>query len=483
MESRTVRRDVAEVTEPMTADLSRPHFVGIGGAGMSALAQVCAAQGARVTGSDVQDSPRMLALAATGCGVHVGHSAERVAGASCVVVSTAISEDNPEVVAAIASGIPVIHRAQALAAVMADRRSVAVTGTHGKSTTTAMLAAALEEAGEAPSFVIGADLAAPGASARLGNSSVFVAEADESDRSFWWLRPDVAVVVNVDDDHPENYGGVADHLDAFERFVSGITPGGVLVVNADDAGARALTERVRAGVGGRRIITYGIADDADVRIAEIESTGSGSITTLRAYGGHVRIRLAVPGRHMAHNAVAAFAAAGALGVEPSKAATGLGAYRGVRRRLTLHGRAGGVMVVDSYAHHPTAMAADLETVREMAGEHGRTLVVCQPSGAARVAAFGAEMGRVLASADAVVLTEVYTRRGDDVPGVTNRTVADAVAEHDGTVICAHDRDDIAAAIIDLARPGDVVVTMGAGDITTLGPVLCDRLTRVMIAPS
>jgi UDP-N-acetylmuramate--alanine ligase len=480
MESRTVRRDLAEATHPMKADLSRPHFVGVGGAGMSALAHVFAARGARVTGSDIQDSPRMLALAAMGCGVHVGHAAERVAGASCVVVSTAVSEDNAEVAAAIARGIPVIHRAQALAAAMADRRSVAVTGTHGKSTTTAMLAAALEEAGEDPSFVIGADLGAPGASARLGSGSVFVAEADESDRSFWWLRPDVAVVVNIDDDHPENYGGLADHLDAFERFVDGITPGGVLVVNADDAGACALTERVRARAGRPRIITYGTAAHADVRIAEIESTGSGSITTVRAGDGHARIRLAVPGRHMAHNAVAAFAAAVALGVEPGKAAAGLGAYRGVRRRLTLHGRASGVTVVDSYAHHPTAMAADLETVREMAGEHGRTLVVCQPSGAARVAAFGAEMGRVLAAADAVVLTEVYTRHDDDV--TTHRTVADAVAEHGGTVICTHDRDDIAAAIIVLARPGDVVVTMGAGDVTTLGPVLRDRLTRVMVTP-
>ncbi|MGH8883644.1 MAG: UDP-N-acetylmuramate--L-alanine ligase [Egibacteraceae bacterium] len=444
---------------------------------MSALAQVALCRRAQVSGSDITGSPRLSALTASGCRIQFGHVAANVGEPTCVVFSTAIAEDNPELLAARERGIPVVHRAHALAALMEGHTSVAVAGTHGKSSTTAMLAVALRELGLDPSYAIGADLHIPGSGGHHGAGEIFVAEADESDHSFHVLRPDVALVLNVDDDHPENYGGLADHINAYAAFARRITIRGVLVVNVDDDGARQLSTRLTRDAPWLRLVTYGTAEHADVRIISMQTRRMAATTTVAMPDGVcVRIELGVPGRHMAHNAVAVLAVAGVLGIDTAAAASALGRYGGVRRRLTPHGEPDGVSVVDSFAHHPTEIAADLDAARSLAEADGRVLVVFQPAGYGRTWALGAEMGAALAAADAVVLLEIYNRHGDVLPGVTSGIVADALAAHGGAVIAASDRQAAVDAAVEMAEPGDVVLTMGSGDVTRLGRVICKRIT-------
>jgi UDP-N-acetylmuramate--alanine ligase len=449
------------------SDLSRPHFVGIGGMSMSGLALICAARGARVTGSDA-DPARLAGLAAAGIQVRTGHDVPPSADATCVVWSTAIADDNPELVAARAAGIAVVHRAQALAALMDGRTSVAVSGTHGKSSTTGMLAAILTGVGGDPSYAIGATLAETGVSARHGHGPVIVAEADESDRSFHWLRPDVAVVVNVTDDHPENYSGLADHVSAYATFAGGITPGGTLVINVDDPGAAEAVALVRGRRPDLRIITVGTAPGADWHITAIECAGMSSTTTASTPdGGQVTVGLPVPGRHMAHNAVAALATAVELGAPVDGAVQALAGFGGVRGRLTLRGDRAGVRVLDSFAHHPVEIAADIEAARVIAGDAGRVLVVYQPRGHARTLSYADAMAAELAAADIVVLLDICGGAGTEIPGVSSQLIADAGVGQVATPI------DAASMIAEAGRPGDVVLIMGSG--LTAEQVVCNAL--------
>lgn len=467
-ENRTVKLPV-ETAAPVV-DLTRPHFVGIGGAGMSGLAQICAARGAHVSGSDTNED-RLTALAAAGCAVHTGHDPSYVRDASCVVISTAIPEDNPEVAAANAAGIPVAHRAQILKALMDDHTGVAVSGTHGKSSTSAMLATILTRLGREPSYAIGAELLETGSNARHGNGGIFVAEADESDRSFCWLRPDLAVVLNIDDDHPENYASLADHLDAYAAFAGGVTAGGTVVINADDATAPDLADRLRAMGGKVKMVTYGAAPGADWSIREITRRGMGSHIVVTAPDGRdAEVMLMVPGRHMARNAVAALAAASQLGVGVDEAAAALSSFGGVARRFTSHGHQGEVQVYDSFAHHPTAISADLETARALTGSGGRVLVVFQPCGYARTLAYGERIATALARADIAVLLEIHGSVGDELPGVSSQLIAQAIG---GTV---SDPDDAVSYVSRAACPGDVVLTMGTGNVTMLGRQICAAIS-------
>ncbi|MDT0344145.1 UDP-N-acetylmuramate--L-alanine ligase [Streptomyces litchfieldiae] len=455
--------------------MERPHFIGIGGAGMSGIAKILARRGARVAGSDARDSETAAALRALGAQVHIGHAAAHLADdASCVVVSSAIREDNPELAEAARRGIPVVHRSAALAALMTGQRAIAVAGTHGKTTTTSMLAVSLTDLDLSPSYAIGGDLDAPGSNAESGTGELFVAEADESDRSFHRYRPEVAIVLNVELDHHANYASMDEIYESFEIFAGRIVPGGTLVVNADQEGAVTLTARL-AGRPDLRIVTYGESPEADVRVLRVVPDRLASDVTVVLDGKELTFRVGVPGRHYAHNAVAALAAGVAAGIPAAELATALGTYTGVRRRLQLKGEAGGVQIIDSYAHHPTEMAADLEAVRGGAAD-GRVLVVFQPHLFSRTRELATEMGAALALADACVVLDIYPAREDPIPGVTSELIIDAARAHGADVRPEHDKDAVPDVMAGIARPGDLVLTMGAGDVTELGPKILARLS-------
>ena len=385
------------------------------------------------------------------------------------MVSTAIREDNPELAEARRRGLRVLHRAAALASLMLGRRGLAVAGTHGKSTTTGMVTTILRHAGMAPGYVIGAILAETGLGAEDGDGAIFVAEADESDGSFLMLAPEVAIVTCVEADHLDNYADLAQIQGAFRRFAGQIAPGGLLIACADDPGARALTTAVPPGV---RVRTYGEAPDADYRLTGVRPQGmavrfevtAGPAATPGA-PSPARLEARVPGRHNALNATAAYTAALELGLSPGLAAAGLAAYRGVHRRLQPKGEAAGVLVLDSYAHHPTELAADLRAAREIRPA-GRILAVFQPHLFSRTRIFAAEFGAALGLADEAFVLDVYAAREDPEPGVTGRLVARAVPG--GRAHFVPDRADLPAAVADAAQPGDLVLTMGAGDVTALG---------------
>ncbi|MEU5251703.1 UDP-N-acetylmuramate--L-alanine ligase [Streptomyces longwoodensis] len=453
----------------------RPHFIGIGGAGMSGIAKILAQRGARVAGSDAKESATADALRSFGATVHVGHAAGHLADdATCVVVSSAIRQDNPELVRAAELGIPVVHRSDALAALMAGRRAIAVAGTHGKTTTTSMLAVSLSELGLDPSYAIGGDLDAPGSNALHGDGEIFVAEADESDRSFHTYRPEVAIVLNVELDHHANYASMDEIYESFETFADKIVPGGTLVVCADHPGARELTGRVRRE--GLTVVTYGEAEDADVRVRSIVAQGLRSEVTVVLDGRETVFTVSVPGRHYALNAVAALTAGVALGVPAADLAPALAAYTGVKRRLQLKGEAAGVQVVDSYAHHPTEMTADLEAMRAAAAD-ARILVLFQPHLFSRTQELATEMGQSLALADASVVLDIYPAREDPIPGVTSDLIIDAARKAGADVTAVHDKDGAPAVIAGMAKPGDLVLTMGAGDVTDLGPRILEQLSK------
>ncbi|WP_274563399.1 UDP-N-acetylmuramate--L-alanine ligase [Streptomyces spiramyceticus] len=461
--------------------MDRPHFIGIGGAGMSGIAKILAQRGARVAGSDARESGTADALRALGATVHIGHAAEHLAtDATCVVVSSAIRPDNPELVRAAELDIPVVHRSDALASLMEALRAIAVAGTHGKTTTTSMLAVALTELALDPSYAIGGDLEGPGTNARHGSGDIFVAEADESDRSFQKYDPEVAIVLNVELDHHANYASMDEIYDSFETFVGKVVPGGTLVISADQAGAVELTSRLR-DLSTLKIVTYGESPSADVRVHKVTPRGLTSEVTVVLDGRYLTFTVSVPGSHYAHNAVAALAAGTALGIPAHNLASALGKYTGVKRRLQLKGEANGVQVIDSYAHHPTEMTADLEAMRGATAAadapSGRLLVVFQPHLFSRTQELGTEMGQALSLADASVVLDIYPAREDPIPGITSTLIIDAARTAGADVTAVSDKTTVPDVIAGMAKPGDLVLTMGAGDVTDLGPAILARLSN------
>jgi UDP-N-acetylmuramate--alanine ligase len=456
---------------PPLGDLGAVHLVGIGGAGMSGIARILLARGVPVSGSDRRDTPTLMALRALGARVAVGHDPANLGDARTVVVSTAIRDDNPELRAARERGLAVLPRAVALASVMAGARSVAVAGTHGKTSTTSMLTVAVQACGADPSFAIGGDLNESGSNAHSGSGDVFVAEADESDRSFLLLAPFAAVVTNVEADHLDNYGDLAAVEGAFARFVRSVDPDGFVVLCADDPGAA----RLRTAGARARLRTYGTAADADLRLVDLAVTQDG--TSYRAVRdgadlGVVRIR--VPGEHMARNSAAALLAGLELGFPAQQLVEGLARFGGVHRRFELKGVAGGVRVYDDYAHHPTEVAAQLTAARAVAGQ-GRVIVAFQPHLYSRTREFADGFGRALGLADEVVVMEIYGAREDPVPGVTGAMVADAVPLPPGRVLFEPSWSAAAPALAARARAGDLVITMGAGDVSMVGPEVLEAL--------
>jgi UDP-N-acetylmuramate--alanine ligase len=467
--------DVAAWSDPVPSlpELGAVHFVGIGGAGMSGIARILLARGVAVSGSDRRDTPTLLALRALGARVALGHDPANLEGADTVVVSTAIRPDNPELAAARERGLRVLPRAVALAAVMAGRRSVAVAGTHGKTSTTSMLTVAVQACGVDPSFAIGGDLNESGSNAHAGEGDVFVAEADESDRSFLLLAPYAAIVTNVEADHLDNYGDLAAVEAAFDRFLQTVHPDGFLVVCADDPGAARLRDVPRPA----RLLTYGTSEDADLRILDLEvAPDATSWTAVRGDRELGRVRIRVPGAHMARNSAAALLAGLELGLPAEGLIEGLGRFGGVHRRFELKGTEAGIRVYDDYAHHPTEVRAQLVAARAVAGD-GRLVVAFQPHLYSRTREFADGFGDALGLADDVVVMEVYGAREDPVPGVTGAMVADAVPLPPGRVLFEPSWSAAAPALAARARPGDLVMTMGAGDVSMVGPEVLEVLRR------
>ena len=446
---------------------------------MSVVAMLFLAAGRTVSGSDARAGSALDRLAAEGARVQVGHAAANVAGAGTVVVSTAVKPDNVELVAAREAGIPVLHRSEALALVAAGKDFVAVAGAHGKTTTSSMLAVALRAAGEDPSYAIGGEVLALGTGAHAGAGRIFVAEADESDRSFLAYSPRVAVVTNIEADHLDHYESVEAVHEAFARFAERIVPDGLLVACSDDPGAARLAGRVRSR--GGRVRTYGAApvqgDHVLVRVGELRgdgSTASVSWAPPDAAPIEVALELAVAGEHNVLNAAAAWTAGVDLGVDPRLLADALGGFTGTSRRFESRGSAGGVRVVDDYAHHPTEVAALLAQAR-LAAAGGRVLALFQPHLYSRTLAFAGEFATALGAADEAVVTGIYGAREEPRPGVTGALRTDAMAAGGASARYVPDRLDAARTVAALARPGDLVLTVGAGDVTELGSAILDEL--------
>ncbi len=460
---------------PAVADLGHVHLVGVGGAGMSAVATLLVARGLVVSGSDAVDGPALPALRAAGVTVTVGHDAAHVAGADTVVVSSAVRESNPELAAARTGGLRVLHRSQALAALMADRDAVAVAGAHGKTTTSAMVATALLDAGRDPSFAIGGVVLGPDGPLGGGRHGAgpFVAEADESDGSFLAYSPLVAIVTNVEPDHLDHYGTREAFEEAFAQFAGRIRRGGLLVACVDDAGGARLVARVRDGLqrSGVTVTSYGRSSEADVRVGPTTPGPDGTwVTPVAAAGATAELRLTLPGAHNGLDAAAAWVAVRRLGLGDDEAAAALATFRGTGRRFEDRGTAGGVRVVDDYAHHPTEISALLRAARDVS--HGRVVVLFQPHLYSRTRTFADEFAAALSAADEVVVTDVYAAREDPDPSVTGATITGRMGAHAHFVA---DRVAAARAAAALARPGDLLLTVGAGDVTQLAPVVLEAL--------
>lgn len=463
------------------ASLGVVHVVGIGGAGMSGIARILLARGVTVTGSDAKDSRRVAAIRALGATVQLGHQPEFVGEANTVIASTAIKPSNPELVEARRRGLRIMTRAQALAALMAGSRGIAVSGTHGKTTTTSMLTVALQHCGADPSFVIGSELNESGSNAHDGNGEIFISEADESDGSFLQLGAYAGIVTNIEPDHLDHWGSFEAVEAAFDEFASGIGErGGFVVVCIDDPGGARLAARcVQRGVDVR---TYGESEAADLRVVPTGSRSDPWLFYVVVNGVRTReIRLQVPGRHNMLNATAGLAMGIGLGFPVGLIAEGLEQFSGTRRRFEFRGQAAGVRVFDDYAHHPTEIAATLAAAREVVGA-GRIVVAFQAHHYYRTALFSQEFGEALGLADDVVVLEVFAPGEDPIPGASGQTLAANVPLPPEHVVFEPSWSAVPAHLADRASSGDIVMTLGAGDISMMGPEVLELLARRDLYP-
>ena len=445
------------------------HFIGIGGAGMSGLARIALTHGAQVSGSDEKDSSVLAALAALGATVFSAHNAEHVQGADLVIYSNAISHSNSERVAAEKLNIPIYTRAQALALLMSESISIAVAGTHGKTTTSSMLTVALQACGADPSFAIGGTISASGSNAHRGTGQYFVAEADESDGSFIEYKPFGAIVTNVEHDHVDYFATPADVTAAFEDFAQTISPEGFLVYCADDAGSLALGRLKSSYLS----ISYGENADSDLHIDQVELGAKGSRARALWKGKSIgHLELNVPGRHNIDNAAAALAVGLHLGLPTTGLLAGLASFAGTGRRFELKGTVHGIRVIDDYGHHPTEIRVTLDAARRYAGD-GRLLVIFQPHRYSRTQAFMSEFASALSLADDVTLLEVYAASEKPIPGVSSEVISQSMTN--GKYV--PNFVDATDSMIEMAKPGDVIMTLGAGDVSSLGPIIVDGLTK------
>jgi UDP-N-acetylmuramate--alanine ligase len=445
------------------------HFIGIGGAGMSGIAAVLAQLGVTVTGSDLKASRYTRHVEACGVKVAIGHREENLGDAALVVISSAIPEGNPELRAARLRGIPVLQRAEMLARIMAMRRGIAVAGTHGKTTASSLIAHVLHHCGREPTFIVGGELNDMGANAGVGQGEWLVAEADESDGSLLFLRPEVAVITNVELDHHATYRSLEDVREVFRRFVALLPEHGLLVLGGGQG-----TEFLR-GLGPAPTVTYGL-EHGDY-VAEVEHVDDrGSAFVVVAQGERLgRVELRIPGEHNVLNALAALAVLRHVGVSFAEAVPHLATFHGAARRFQEMGRHDGVVVVDDYAHHPTEIAATLKTAQS--GSYRRVIAVFQPHLYSRTRHLQAEFGRALTLADEVVVTDVFAAREEPEPGVSGKLVVDAYlrARPGGPIWYLPRLSDVVTHLQRHVRPGDLVLTIGAGDVFKVGTQLLARL--------
>jgi UDP-N-acetylmuramate--alanine ligase len=443
------------------------HFVGIGGAGMSPLAELLAREGRAVSGSDLLDGETTSHLRSVGVKVSIGHDARNLGKPAIVVYSAAVRPDNPELVAARTAGIPLVRRADLLGALMRQKRGVAVSGAHGKTTTTAMIGAVLTAAGLDPTVIVGGSFRGGGSNLRPGRGDVLVAEADEYDRAFHALAPALAVITNVDLEHLDTYRDLDDLQAAFARFADSVGPEGAVVAGIDSASVAAIVPRLRA-----RCVTFGIGKPADVEAGGIEVSDAGTrFTAVFRDGRSIAVRLRVPGTHNVRNALAAIAVAGELGVPLATTAAALGDFPGMARRFEVVGERDGVLVVDDYAHHPTEIAATLSAARQL--YRGRRIVVVfQPHLYSRTRDLARDFGTALLGADVALVAPIYPSREQPIAGVTAALVAEAAraAGHPRAMALGSDAD-VVAAIRAEVRCSDVLLTMGAGDVARFGAVI------------
>ncbi len=446
----------------------RIHFIGVGGSGMSGLARIMASEGIEVSGSDIKESSVLSALKAIGVDTQVGHNSSNIHGADFVVFSSAINPENVELVAAKELSIPTLSRAQALAILMSESKSIAVAGTHGKTTTTSMLTVAIQSCGEDPSFAIGGILKASGSNAHKGTGEYFVSEADESDGSFIEYHPFGAIVTNIELEHVDHFATLESVFQAFEEFSETISPTGFLVYCADDQGSKRLGEAVTRC----QTVSYGVDPDADLRIDEIELAPAGSRARVLWKGrtiGHLQLQ--TPGHHNLLNASAALAAGLCLGLPAPQLITGLATFRGTGRRFELKGQVHGIRVLDDYGHHPTEIDVTLEAAKRFATD-GRVLVVFQPHRYSRTRAFLNEFAVVLDHADHTWILEIYGSSEKQIPGVSGQSIVSLMTK--GTF--EPNFMAVVAEVVKEAKPGDVILTLGAGDVSSLGPIIIEALT-------
>ncbi|GAA4599969.1 UDP-N-acetylmuramate--L-alanine ligase [Actinoplanes octamycinicus] len=473
--------NTAELTPAgeMTAeDLGSVHLIGIGGVGMAGLARLLLTRGIPVSGSELREWPALAGMRALGGTVHMAHEASNLDGVDTVVYSTAIPQDHVEMVEARRRGLRVLHRSEALAAAMTNRRTIAVAGTHGKTTTTSIMTVILQHAGQDPSFVIGGELSAAGSNGHHGTGPHFVAEADEHDRSFLIYRPHVAIITNIEGDHLNNWGDLDNLKAGFLEF--GELADGFVVTCADGPGTEELIAGLRAK--GKTVYTYGESPDADFRISDVVSTVNGVRYQAELNGKPLgEFKLALPGKHMGLNSAATVLTALKLGLPLDKIVEALESFPGVRRRFERKGIAAGVRVYDEYAYHPTSVMAALRTLREVAGD-GRLLVVFQPYRVYRTRDLQAELAEGLAVADQVIVMEVFgpgETRGPGEGGLALTAAIDLPAERK---VFVPDWEDVPAEVVRRSRPGDVVVTMGAPPISLMGDELLAALAEVDLRP-
>lgn len=447
----------------------RIHFIGLGGAGMSGIARIMLARGIAISGSDAKDSSVLAGLRTLGAEVFIGHQAINLGNADVLVVSSAIDQSNPELVAARNKGTLILARAEALALLMSESKSIAVAGTHGKTTTTSMLTVALQQAGLDPSFAIGGMINRGGTNAHLGSGDIFVAEADESDGSFLAYKPFGAIITNVELDHVDHFPDMAAVNRSFLDFIDSIQTGGFLIVGIDSPGAVHLLSQIERD--DIEIITYG--ESADYSISHLSLQPSESHARITKLGKVIgELSLSIPGQHNIENALAALVAGLKFGAPVVELLKGLESFSGAKRRFENKGSVNGVTVIDDYGHHPTEVRVTLETAKRFAGA-GKVIVIFQPHRYSRTAMFVIEFAQVLDLADQVFLLEVYAASETAIPGVSSIQIANEMSS--SKVVFEPSMIDVVNSAVVASQPGDLIITLGAGDVNLLVPLILQTL--------
>jgi UDP-N-acetylmuramate--alanine ligase len=445
-----------DLSQPIPEQLGKVHFIGIGGSGMSGIARMLIQSGHTVTGSDVRESNNITELRKLGAEISIGHDAKNLGDCDTVVVTSAIWPHNPEYVLAQEKKLPILHRSQALKYLTLGKKLISVAGAHGKTTSTGMIITGLRSLGVDPSFVNGGVISAYGSSSASGKSDLFVIEADESDGSFLYYDTAVSLITNVDPDHLDHYGSLENFEKEFARFANGSSD--FVVISSDDPGA----VRVKKFITAKKVYTFGCAEDADIRLVNVDSSSARVSFTIEYQGARYSTELQVPGQHNAINAAGAFAVLVGLGFDPEQSLKAISEFGGTERRFELHGEKRGVKVYDDFAHHPTEVTAALSAARAVVGS-GRLITVFQPHLYSRTKLFFKEFAEALSLSDEVVVLDIYAAREDPEPGVTGALIADAFKDQNRMHYVPL-WDDVPAAVAAIAKPGDFVITMGCGDV-------------------